>query len=77
MTTNWRATHRRAERHYGGTAKQAGDFILPAPGALIDGTVAAIWKNKILVDWVELQQVLCRTRNSRQYRDFGVHTGWR
>ncbi|MEK7085906.1 MAG: S1 RNA-binding domain-containing protein, partial [Patescibacteria group bacterium] len=29
---------------------QAGDFILPAPGALIDGTVAAIWKNKILVD---------------------------
>ena len=29
---------------------KAGDFVLPELGALIDGTVAAIWKNKILVD---------------------------
>lgn len=26
------------------------DFTLPVPGALVEGTVAAIWKNKILVD---------------------------
>lgn len=27
-----------------------GDFILPAPGVLVEGVVTAIWKNKVLVD---------------------------
>ncbi len=27
-----------------------GDFVLPAPGVLVEGVVTAIWKNKILVD---------------------------
>lgn len=30
--------------------KSAETFVLPAPGVLVDGVVAAIWKNKILVD---------------------------
>jgi len=30
--------------------KNAGDFVLPAPGVLVEGVVTAIWKNKILVD---------------------------
>lgn len=27
-----------------------GDFVLPAPGVLVEGIVAAIWRNKIIVD---------------------------
>lgn len=28
----------------------SGDFVLPVPGVLVEGTVAAIWRNKIIVD---------------------------
>lgn len=28
----------------------SGDFVLPAPGVLVEGVVAAIWRNKIMVD---------------------------
>lgn len=28
----------------------AGDFVLPTPGILVEGVVAAIWRNKIMVD---------------------------
>ena len=30
--------------------KNASDFVLPAPGVLVEGVVTATWKNKILVD---------------------------